>query len=685
MIRNLHWLLAILLATVAILWPVPMTAQGNGIRFVDLGYGDRTARGIDAVLDYYFPLPVGMQPAADGELILRFDHSPLLRPDRSTLSVALNGRSLSSIRLTPDNATGGVLSVPLPVAGFRGPGLFIQVQIHMRLTDDACEEVQNPALWTVARGDSELRLDLAPVTAGTLADLAALFAPLPLSAPATRLPPTLVVADSDEPASLAAAGVVAFAVGRWAALARQDAALQVANTLPAAEPAIVVALGALPAADWGKVRWNGTGYEVDGIALPVDHGLLALAPTTPPRLLVAGATPLALNRAAHALTVALPAATTLAVTQSPPAPLAPAWREGAASFAQLGVDRLQLTGAGEHQLDLSFERPPGWDLRVGGTLDIDLVAAAGLSAPTSWMAVTVNGNGLGAQRLQVDTPGSARYRFDLPADLLNSDLEGRPLRRLDLQLRLYLDLPNIGCEEVDTTAAWVTLEPTSAWRLPFDPAVADDLGRFPAMLVGESPARIVLPPQPTMAEVQAGLELAAAVGRWSADLTFPAPELVTADRADDDRRRPLAILGDTNRNPLAGALNAPTIEAFVYQPGRGPQVIARVLPSPWQAGGRVLHLAATDGAGLQLGARAFRERDLLEVLRGAQAQLTASPDTTIVPLTPPLVTPPQTLTPTIEVNLIERIPAWQIVGAILLIALTATAALVIWIRWIRRR
>ncbi|WP_322490024.1 cellulose biosynthesis cyclic di-GMP-binding regulatory protein BcsB [Chloroflexus sp.] len=680
----MRWWLVLLLSLLTVIAPAPVQGQSAAKRFADLGYGDRTARGIDAVLDYYFPIPMGLRPANDGLLTLRFSHSPLLRPDRSTITVALNGQALASSRLTAENATDGVLAVPLPVAGFTGPGLFVQVQVHMRLTDDACEEVQNPALWTVVSGDSTLRLDLQPVMEGTLADLAALFGPLPLSAPTTRVPLALVLSPATDPATLQAGGIAAFAVGQWAALAGQDPVLTVADVLPGQAPAIVVALGPLPAGDWGSVRWNGTAYEVDGQAIPVDHGILVLAPTAPPQLLVAGATPTALTYAAQALTTALPAAPVLAAPAAPPAPVTAAWREGAASFAQLGITQRRVSGAGEHQIDYAFERPPGWDLRVGATLELHVVTAAGLTPATSWLAVAVNGITLGSQRLRVETNAVERYRFDLPADLLNSDLAGTPLRRIDLQVRLYLDLPNIGCEEVDTSAAWAVIEPTSVWRLPYDPAAANDLGRFPAALIGDTSARLVLPAQPTDIEIQAGLELAAAIGRWSATPDVLPPRLVTADAVGDERSGPLAILGDHNRNLLANALNVTANAPFVYQPGRSAQAMLHIVPSPWQSGARLLLIEAADGAGMRLGVQALRERVLLSVLRGVQAQITSDLNTTVVPLTPPLAAPPQTLTPQIEVALLERIPVWQFVGGILLIALLATAVLVVRIRWLRK-
>jgi len=64
--------LVLLLLTQLLVFPRPTAAQGTALHFADLGYGDRTAFGIDAVLDYYFPIPTGLRPLSDGRLTLRF-------------------------------------------------------------------------------------------------------------------------------------------------------------------------------------------------------------------------------------------------------------------------------------------------------------------------------------------------------------------------------------------------------------------------------------------------------------------------------------------------------------------------------------------------------------------------------------------------------------------------------------
>nr|WP_322816227.1 hypothetical protein [Chloroflexus sp.] len=175
------------------------------------------------------------------------------------------------------------------------------------------------------------------------------------------------------------------------------------------------------------------------------------------------------------------------------------------------------------------------------------------------------------------------------------------------------------------------------------------------------------------------------MGCWVTLKDVPPPILLTANDIGDNRNGPLVILGSRERHPLAAMINASSNTPFVYQPGRSVQATLSIVPSPWQSGARVLLIDAADSDGLRLGVRALREWALLRVLRGSQAQITADPDPTVVSLTNPLQTPPQTLTPRIEVTLLERFPAWQVVGSILLITLVATAVLVIRIRWLRRK
>jgi len=105
-----------------------LSSEPGMYRFADLGYGDRTARTMYGGLDYFFPVPAGEEPLEGARLELIYSHSPLLLPDRSTMTIIVNGLSVQSVRLTPETRTRASLTVPLPPDLFGGEGFFVQVR-----------------------------------------------------------------------------------------------------------------------------------------------------------------------------------------------------------------------------------------------------------------------------------------------------------------------------------------------------------------------------------------------------------------------------------------------------------------------------------------------------------------------------------------------------------------------------
>src|SRR5690348_16941209 len=117
---GLRRLLPVVLGFILIpLWPSLPTAAADAApqSFHDLGYGDQSARGMYGSLDYFFPVPAGQVPGAGSQIDLLFSHSPLLAPDRSTLTARVNGQSVASAFLTKDNVDHGQLRVVLPTDG----------------------------------------------------------------------------------------------------------------------------------------------------------------------------------------------------------------------------------------------------------------------------------------------------------------------------------------------------------------------------------------------------------------------------------------------------------------------------------------------------------------------------------------------------------------------------------------
>ncbi|MCL6541482.1 MAG: cellulose biosynthesis cyclic di-GMP-binding regulatory protein BcsB [Roseiflexus sp.] len=680
---SLAWALLFLGALVVGATPPSATAaarpqsESGTHRFAELGYGDRTARTMHGGLDYFFPVPAGEEPVEGARLELIYSHSPLLLPERSTMTIIVNGLSVQSVRLTPDTRTRASLTVPLPPDLFGGEGFFVQVRFQMRLTHDECEETRNPALWATIHGDSRLVLPTQPVGTYRLEHLDRLFRP-----PSDNRPPlTLIIPPAPSPEELESAGLITFQLGRWASAVHADPRLDISTTLPEGAGIVVGSAPALTGMlPWDVVGWNGDAVTLRGVAIPPDDGVLALANGGAPRLLVTGATPAAVRLAAQTLVTperrALLDGAYVAITDAPVPETATApWTNGAASFAQLGVSSRSISGPGEHRIDLAFTRPAGWRLRDGSTLTLDVEVTPAVRRETSWIAASVNGIDLGAQPLRFDTALPHRYSFALPADLLTTTLDGRSVRNLDLTVRLFLDPPDEGCVIVDGDSLRATLLPTSAWRLPHDVSSTIDLGRFPAPLLSVDtrlPLTVVLPQQPDAREYAVALRLMAALGRWADTDSIPPPQLTTADRLEERDGRHLILIGGSERNVLSAEVIArqpdrfATPQAAVYRPDETGQCRLILGLSPWQRDAALLLIDGATPEDLSTCVAALERRETIERLRGPLVLIRTNAPPQNSAGASDVASPPPSLTPQIETPLLERLPGWQIAGAVLL-------------------
>ena len=315
---------------------------------------------------------------------------------------------------------------------------------------------------------------------------------------------------------------------------------------------------------------------------------------------------------------------------------APAWAEGAASFAQLGFERRQFAGQGEHTIDLAIERPAGWILQAGATLELAIEASPALRPTTSWVAVTINGYDVGSHKLDGGERG--RYTFALPADLLNSDGSGGPVRRLALQARFFLDVPQNGCTSpAAPEATWAAILPTSSWSLPHTDAAGLDLARIPLPddrdEQGEDRGRGAA--RADRSRTHGGLTLLAAIGRHTPGTVTAErlPRLVTADQLTDADRGAshLILIGGPERNAQSAAAVKSVGDLFtaadpaVYRPGDGERRgILRLANSPFGNGNILLAVSGNSPEGLTLAANALLQSTTLGQLRGKAAVIVAT-------------------------------------------------------------
>jgi hypothetical protein len=138
----------------------PLAAQ-SVYTFASLGYDEQSARGLSALTSYYLRIPP-TAGAQGGRLVLLLTPSQALLPTNSYVTVLVRSKPVVSLRVSQLPPTGEV-SVPLSAASLEPNSEFLHVEVRTRLaiSDDRCQDLENPALWLNVRADSYLVLPAA--------------------------------------------------------------------------------------------------------------------------------------------------------------------------------------------------------------------------------------------------------------------------------------------------------------------------------------------------------------------------------------------------------------------------------------------------------------------------------------------------------------------------------------------
>ena len=135
----------------------PPPAFKNIYSFEELGYFDRTVRGIgkeNLIYRIYIPYQVDPTTAA---LILQLSHSPALDTNVSSFSVYLNGFTVASILPSARNAKLDPIHVDLPRNRFH-PGInFLRISFDLHLSYNSCERSPE-SVWATIFNTSSLEM-----------------------------------------------------------------------------------------------------------------------------------------------------------------------------------------------------------------------------------------------------------------------------------------------------------------------------------------------------------------------------------------------------------------------------------------------------------------------------------------------------------------------------------------------
>ncbi|MCP4539480.1 MAG: DUF11 domain-containing protein, partial [Chloroflexi bacterium] len=139
--------------------PVTVTPDVD-YALADLGYTDKIVYGAyNQEVEYWFSVPVDWQLADNANFRLFFNHTEIIDPDASTLTVFLNRAPLASVALDEDNANSGELEFSLPSSHIRyGTSNLLSIQVWMQTDEAECDRIDAEQIWLSISKDSSFHL-----------------------------------------------------------------------------------------------------------------------------------------------------------------------------------------------------------------------------------------------------------------------------------------------------------------------------------------------------------------------------------------------------------------------------------------------------------------------------------------------------------------------------------------------
>jgi hypothetical protein len=631
-------------------------------------FGDTRDRieGVLSKKEFSFRLPEHIRLEPGSELDLVWRSSPLLLPDVSTLTVRLNDRELSSVRLgikkeAPDNQEHGKISIPLSVEMLQPGWNRVTVSCLLQTTQSPCRDVDNPASWVELETGSLVRVA---------------YAAEPLFAELQRFPESLTepalmnlaefrrATSKDHPEPVVSLLVpseageaelrsLLIAVARMGqTIYTEPNAVQVRDsaTFPSeslARNGILIGLRStlsktqLPPDVQKAVASLGEG---EGMLAEIITG----APGAQRRwIIIGGADSEGLEKAAQALgsEIALRnvPSNPWIITETPAvSPIAERLAQpsgGSLSFESLRDGGITLRGLFRNQTARTINFPPGYQTTPGGYIDLEL-AHSGALEKTSAFDVRLNDVVIGSVALTPQNAASTRQRLVIPAGITGRDPS-------TLSVSSYLDIGLVDCAHRNEERAWIDLSGNSTINLAFTSLTINDLSRLGMICLRDAflrRAAILIPAENSPERNDLLKTIGIHLGRQLADMPVLWPQIATyapgipPDPARLQGRSGL-ILGSAFQWPLAFGKNLRLAIEGMESPSssimlRGEAVpvsdfdaslsFVQLLPSPWSKGELFATIGGVNGYGGETTMDLLTDRNVSERLSGTVAAADAN-------------------------------------------------------------
>jgi hypothetical protein len=281
------------------------------------------------------------------------------------------------------------------------------------------------------------------------------------------------------------------------------------------------------------------------------------------------------------------------------------------TFSQLHQSEMQLHGPYD-STSFSFAIPADWVLK--NTVQLDLLVGVSFNTELQTQGdVIIAGGGtltvLLDNTVLVATPldkiGESEIKINIP---VSSFTTTRADRRMSLGFRLDSGL---SCR-ISGLHTSVYIHPTSYFNFPHDIVQpSTSLINFPRPIFQNSffpdSALLIIPDQPTAAELQAALTVAAGLGKLSSNRLLL--DMITLSNLREDlTKKNLILIGKAGSLPILDGLNLPLRSVggqFQFAGGSADDGLVEMINSPWSNSHVVLIVSASTDIGVVKAAQAI--------------------------------------------------------------------------------
>jgi len=451
-----------------------------------------TVKGVYVTKEFWFELSEDWEFPQPAALELRFSHTPILVRQLSTLSVQVNGSAVDSIYLDNTNLRNAVLNLPIPGRFLKGGMNVLTLVIKMRSElKDLCDDVHNPALWTLLERESRLVVnynekEIKPDLQGFPQDYA--NPDLLYTEEKERVHAVVLTSASPSQAEMELVGALAVALGQGIGVGSGEFRVV---PIDQADPADVRSRQVIVAGGPDVVkRATGGPWKVPApigeLAQEPGGVLMEFASPLNPyrRLLVAtGRDDAALRLlASHLRTPASLGALkgpSAVFDKAPYFEIPPVEQEEAAFLVRLKdlkMSDLLARGKFYHSISFTLPNPFVGKVKDGAFLRLSMSHSEVLLPQSSSLLLRVNGEPVRSLRLSRETAARNTWDIKIPIEYLNT-------RFLTFELELFLDIGDPDCYYNHPEMAWFSLHNDTLLYLPVDSASGETLANYPYMLL----------------------------------------------------------------------------------------------------------------------------------------------------------------------------------------------------------